>query len=310
MNEPSDRPAPSGRSLDHEVEDLLAGDIAGELSQDERARLESILDAADEQTLRHIDRHRDSLRETADLVALASDLARSDWDPFSRDAEASVPIHLADQIRRDATKYFDGANGVDDHFQTLMNEHPATMAHVPVTRSRLPGWVGWCVAAGLAAFMIGNSIRNTSDVEERVAVIDEAEFDFARFREQHPEAVEVAWTANGPDELMESGREAGADLGSLVWDTRSQSGLMRLRSLPVNDPSEQQYQLWIIDPARDDEPVDGGVFNVVNDQETVVAINAKLKVIEPVGFAITIEQPGGVVVSDQARMPLLALVSK
>jgi hypothetical protein len=47
---------------------------------------------------------------------------------------------------------------------------------------------------------------------------------------------------------------------------------------------------------------------VTSDGETIVPIQAKLKVLKPAAFAITIEKPGGVVVSTQERLPLLAVV--
>ena len=96
--------------------------------------------------------------------------------------------------------------------------------------------------------------------------------------------------------------------GDVVWDNQSQRGYMRFENMPVNDPTIEQYQLWIIDPKRDDEPIDGGVFDIPSSGEVVVEIDAKLQVIDPAAFAITIEKPGGVVVSDQERLPLLAAV--
>jgi len=96
--------------------------------------------------------------------------------------------------------------------------------------------------------------------------------------------------------------------GDVVWSTDRQSGYMRFVGMPINDPTVEQYQLWIIDPARDDEPIDGGVFDITEDGEVIVPIQAKLEVIDPKAFAITIEKPGGVVVSTQERLPLLASV--
>jgi anti-sigma-K factor RskA len=83
---------------------------------------------------------------------------------------------------------------------------------------------------------------------------------------------------------------------------------MTIRGLPKNDPFKEQYQLWIIDPSRDDEPIDGGVFDISADAESVIPINAKLMVGNPKVFAVTVEKPGGVVVSDQKRLPLIAKV--
>ena len=84
---------------------------------------------------------------------------------------------------------------------------------------------------------------------------------------------------------------------------------MRFVGMPVNDATAEQYQLWIIDPDRDEEPIDGGVFDIESSGEVVVPINAKLAVLNPAAFAITIEKPGGVVVSTQERLPLIAPVN-
>ena len=61
-----------------------------------------------------------------------------------------------------------------------------------------------------------------------------------------------------------------------------------------------------MDPDRDRHPVDGGVFDVSGKGEVVIPIRAVLPVHGPSAFAITLEQPGGVVVSDG---PLLVVAS-
>lgn len=94
--------------------------------------------------------------------------------------------------------------------------------------------------------------------------------------------------------------------GDVVWSQRRQAGYLRLVGLPVNDRMKAQYQLWIVDPERDTHPVDGGVFDVTATGEIIVPIQAKLPVIAPTAFAITLEQPGGVVVSTR---PLLVIAA-
>ena len=75
---------------------------------------------------------------------------------------------------------------------------------------------------------------------------------------------------------------------------------MSLTNLPVNDPKSKQYQLWIVDPARDEKPVDGGVFDITaSEGEVIIPIRNPLAVTNPQAFVITLEQPGGVVVSKQ-----------
>ena len=97
-------------------------------------------------------------------------------------------------------------------------------------------------------------------------------------------------------------KDAGGDV---VWDNQAQAGWMRLVDLPVNDPTVQQYQLWIFDETQE-HPIDGGVFNVSAAGELLVPIDAKLKVGKPTLFAITVEKPGGVVVSDRQRIAWVA----
>ncbi len=96
--------------------------------------------------------------------------------------------------------------------------------------------------------------------------------------------------------------------GDVVWDARSQRGFMRFAGLRRNNPAVEQYQLWIFDARRDERyPVDGGVFDITRaDGEQVIPIHAALKVGVPLMFAVTVERPGGVVVSDRSRIAALA----
>lgn len=83
---------------------------------------------------------------------------------------------------------------------------------------------------------------------------------------------------------------------------------MHIEGLPANDPGTLQYQLWIFDKDRDERyPVDGGVFDIPAGATAVdVPIRATLAVDEPVLFAVTVEKPGGVMVSSRERIVLVA----
>jgi anti-sigma-K factor RskA len=95
--------------------------------------------------------------------------------------------------------------------------------------------------------------------------------------------------------------------GDVVWSATAQQGYMRFAGLAPNDPTQIQYQLWIFDKNRPEAtPVDGGVFDVSSTGEVIVPITAKLTVGEPVLFAVTIEKPGGVVVSKRERIVVTA----
>jgi hypothetical protein len=103
--------------------------------------------------------------------------------------------------------------------------------------------------------------------------------------------------------------------GDVVFDPVTQRGYLRFRGIPANDPRQQQYQLWIADAGRSQpEPVDAGVFNVdaaamtAAGGEILIPFVPRLPVRAPAAFVVTLEQPGGVVVSRQQHVLALAKV--
>jgi len=138
----------------------------------------------------------------------------------------------------------------------------------------------------------GSETRTTADLR--------AEF----LSQPPPDLVEVNWIV--PDDDLSQVN------GTVVWSDDRQEGYMTFRGLPANDPEVEQYQLWIFDQSRSEAyPVDGGVFDIrSNEEESIVRIDPKLKVHEATLFAVTIEQPGGVVVSDRSRLPVLSPVER
>ncbi|MFZ9967029.1 MAG: anti-sigma factor domain-containing protein [Steroidobacteraceae bacterium] len=96
--------------------------------------------------------------------------------------------------------------------------------------------------------------------------------------------------------------------GDVVWSAALQAGFMRFRGLQANNPAATRYQLWVFDADRDDRyPVDGGVFDMpAGATEVVVPIRPGLPVGEAVAFAVTVESPGGAVVSTRERIVALA----
>ena len=118
-----------------------------------------------------------------------------------------------------------------------------------------------------------------------------------------PDALRLQWSP-GPD-------ATGANVeGEVVWSNSAQAGYMTFRGLRALDPSKNQYPLWIFDGSRELHPVDGGVFDIdPRTGEARVRIDAKLPVKDPTLFAITVEPPGGVVVSDQSRIAAVASAS-
>jgi hypothetical protein len=120
------------------------------------------------------------------------------------------------------------------------------------------------------------------------------------------DAILASW---GP--LEEPDSTAVSAGGDVIWSTDEQTGVMRITGLASNDPQEFQYQLWIFDEDQK-HPIDGGVFDIPTSggDEVIVAIDPKIAVSKPTMFAVTVEKPGGVVVSDRSRIALLGAEPK
>jgi anti-sigma-K factor RskA len=118
--------------------------------------------------------------------------------------------------------------------------------------------------------------------------------------------VTIPWTAT------EDRAAASGVTGDVVWSDARNEGFMRIAGLAPNDPSVEQYQLWVFDAQRDERyPVDGGVFDIpAGTAEVIVPITTKVRVAEATLFAVTVEKPGGVVVSSRERLPILAQVAQ
>lgn len=169
-----------------------------------------------------------------------------------------------------------------------------------VVRASRPRWrepLAWVVAAAAVLALVVLPARRTSEPARPTAA---ALLDVLRAA---PGVVRVAWAPSTDP----AGRGAS---GEVLWDAAQQRGVMRFAGLAPNDARVAQYQLWIVDAERDARyPVDGGVFDVDSEGEVVVAIDARLPVGRATLFAVTLEPPGGVVVSTRERLVLAAAVT-
>lgn len=167
-------------------------------------------------------------------------------------------------------------------------------------RVRWAGWVAAAACLALAATAWWPSLRPGPTAEERRAALVSGA----------PDLLRLTWgDFNSLDERREPPEVRGVT-GDVVWSDARQEGVLTFRNLPPNDPSKERYQLWIVDAERGlSQRVDGGVFDVARPGEAVIAFRGKLPVSRAIGFAVTIEEPDGVVVSDMSRRVVLALKS-
>lgn len=228
-------------------------------------------------------------------------------------AEEPLPGHLYSKIMADAESYF--VTDTADAAVNVSETEPSRPVYEPVSTSGPAGgswfaWLGWAAAAGACIALVFNVWVNRSPTEVAVKTPPAAEtpqvLTPAEMREEmlrtSARMVKANWAA-GNVKAMEQ------VTGDIVWSDEKQAGYMRFRGLPVNDVQKETYQLWIFDKTQDKAtPIDGGTFDVTADGEVVIPINAKLKAQDPTMFAITIERPGGVVVSKREKIAALAKV--
>ena len=225
-----------------------------------------------------LDEH--GIEDTLELDLAAAAAANASALKGARDYE-EAPATLRARLLEDADQFFGPA---DDK----------VVAFEPRRKARGTWNWGWATAAALVVALIATN----------VVEFDPATIDYGQARERL--IAESEGTQMIPWGVPEAAEYADVR-GDVVWNDTKQEGYMLLTGMPVNDPSESQYQLWVVDPDRDANPVDGGVFDIPAGESTVIVpINAKLAVDKPVLFAITREQPGGVVVS---QGPLLVVAS-
>jgi anti-sigma-K factor RskA len=233
---------------------------------------------------------------------------------IAAEAESSVPTMARKPLTDEHTVAMAGRPGQPPAMQPPVISPPMTQpppaqvlpfpppsrpqqAPMPMKKaSRWPLVVSWMAAAACLALAAGVFWKYRP--REPVAVVP------SKDREQlvgKPGTATVAWTATEDPASKKAS-------GDVVWNASLQQGYMRFRGLAKNDPKATQYQLWIFDKTRDDKyPVDGGVFDV--DKETgdvIVPIRAKIHVNEATLFAVTVERPGGVVVSKRERIVVTA----
>jgi len=246
--------------------------------------------------------------EEMELVGLLAQYPGTDIDALERAAAATLlasmghlepmPAHLAAKLTQQAGAPLPAARPMMQATVPMPGAPARPSSVVPLQLVKKPSRVfavmGWVAAAACLLLLLGTLIVKRP-VAQPVASVERTKL------LTKPGTTKLDWSAT-PDPA------ATRASGDVVWNAVEQRGFMRFKGLAKNDKSSWQYQLWIFDKGRDDKyPVDGGVFDV--DSETgdvVVPITAKLKVDEPVLFAVTVEKPGGVVVSKRERIVVTA----
>jgi hypothetical protein len=279
-----------------EVLDLLVKELTEGLTPEEQRILAAAPSAA-------TDDYRRDLEITAAAVSLAA--APTDGEP--------LPGALRERLEREARAYFaaqaaPAANDGGRDSPRALSLVPPVPASGPADYRRRGPAGGWWAAAACLLLALYSWYRTPQTVFMPVETVQRE----VPAPEPTPEMQRAALLARADTLKIPLGatKDPGAAgvTGDVVWDGQAQRGYMRLVGLRHNDPSTQQYQMWIFDGDRDSRyPVDGGVFNVPADgREIVIPIHNVIPIHSAKAFAVTVEKAGGVVVSARDHVIVLA----
>ncbi|MDG2013370.1 MAG: anti-sigma factor [Pirellulaceae bacterium] len=284
----------SPSSLRDYCDDLLVQKAVYGLAPAENQELDSIMDRL------HL---TDEANFEAVVAALDSGFAGTElaeWD-------AELPTHLQDQVLTEAADYLDDPSPISN--PASRPAKPAATSLV-TPRSNMPrsGWssrerlLGLVTVASLALALLSLS-GSLGSIEQPTAPVQVAQTSAQQLASlsAQTDTRRFAWSNPTNDPAV-------SDLGGeVVWNDAEQKGFMVFEGLQINDPTQNQYQLWIFDTARNDAlPVDGGVFDISSTGQVIIPIDSKLSITQAKAFAVTLEEPGGVVQSQRERLPLLA----
>ena len=202
---------------------------------------------------------------------------------------------------------------VQNHAETENDEKVSEPDSLPernfvLSSPHVPFWqkLGWAFAALAVAILAVNvwQTRVAPKVErEYVQLTPTPTPTLAEQREKLLAATDVIqsnWTAPTADKAV---------TGDIVWSDTVQKGFARIKGLPVNDKTKETYQIWIFESSDDKTPVNGGTFDVNAVGEVILPLDTQIKVNHPQMFAVTVEKPGGVVVSKREKIAAVAKVS-
>lgn len=255
----------------------------------------------DEQERRQLERlgYDDAENESIELTVAAMGL-------IDLDTKQEMPARLYSKILTNGENFFaaqsDGLTAVPMR-EIVLNEVSASKPWF--------GWLGWavataaCVALAITIFMP----RAATDVAGGKVIptpIQEEKPDPPKQRQQLVDSsgqVLMAKIGKGTVKEIEN------VTGDIVWSDEKQAGYIRVKGLPKNDVNKNTYQLWIFEENQGTKtPIDGGTFDINSDGEVIIPIDPKLKAKNPSMFAVTIEKPGGVVVSGREKIAALAKI--
>ena len=285
-------------NLDPVITDLIIERITCGLSTADQKKLDQLIQSsADPDAIL-------KATEQFELSVAALELSQLNNDPTGY--ESSLSVALQEKIRNQATSVIDSIDPAEDDQRVLRD---ASLLHSLAWKDVLI----WTVAAA-SLLALALFIRQSSDPDqltpENVAVTElEPSIDLVEDIMPNDELIKK-FLGSSPEDLLTLSWTPVDNknvTGEVFWSDQRQTGFMTLNGLDVNNPQQNQYQVWIYDvEANEQRPINGGVFDVSKTGRYIVPIAPMSPVKEAVQFTITSEQPGGVEVSDRKHVSTVA----
>jgi len=178
--------------------------------------------------------------------------------------------------------------------------------------------VAWAAAAVLAIGIVGLWTHNSA-LNERVSVLVESETaaqETVHKAEAEKGDLEKKLAAAGQastaltaelNQLKQTNALARMELATMrsslnryedgvaviVWDSEKQEGKLKLEKMPPVQ-ANKDYQLWVVDKSKPQEPISAGVVKVNQDGSATMTFHPVEPISAAAGFAVSLEQEGGV----------------
>jgi len=209
-----------------------------------------------------------------------------------------MPVHLRSRIE----------SAADEHFTQKVSQS-GSVRTVRESNTGWWNWFGWALAGAACIALAANIYLTRVNPPLAAGPGPTPTPAPVQITPEQQRAQLLASASDIAKANISAGKESYVPSGDIVWSDAKQAGYMRFHGLPANDPSKATYQLWIFDQTQDKAtPIDGGTFDVDANGDVVVPINPRLHATEPEMFAVTMEKPGGVVVSKREKIAVLAKV--
>ena len=291
-------------NLDPEITDLIIERATCGLSAADQKKLDQLVQSSSDPN---------AVLKAAEQFELSiAALELSQLENTSAEQAPSLSATLQEKIRLQASDAIDSFASTDDR-KLVSRQVKTADAASSLRRHTWKDVLIWTVAAAsllALALFIRQSADTTQISPENIAVNElEPPMDLVEDIMPNDELMKK-FLGSSPEDLLTLSWTPvdNKDVtGEVFWSDQRQTGFMTLNGMEINDPQQKQYQVWIYDTeAKEQRPVNGGVFDVSKTGRYIVPIAPLSPVKEAVQFAITSEQPGGVEVSDQKNVSTVA----